>query len=106
MGITTALSATTYIKNSVERFERLFEKQLSTKATPMSEKDHPELDDSPLCNADDASKYRSLIGSANWIITLGRFDIAFAIQSLSRFSMAPRIGHLRRMLNVFGYLKQ
>ena len=83
MGITTALSATTYIKNCIERFEKLFDKQFQTCSLPMAEKDHPELDDSPLCTADDASKYRSLLGSANWVITLGRFDIAYAVQSLS-----------------------
>ena len=71
----------------------------------MSTGDHPELDDSPLCTPEQASKYRSLVGSANWIITLGRFDIAFAVQSLARFSMAPRMGHLNRMIKVFGYLK-
>ena len=71
----------------------------------MSPKDHPELDDTPLYTLDQASRYRSLIGSANWIVTLGRFDIAFALQSLTRFNMAPRLGHLDCMLRVFSYLK-
>ncbi|MEM7375804.1 MAG: Ty1/Copia family ribonuclease HI, partial [Bacteroidota bacterium] len=105
LGITTAISASTYIKNSVERFEKLFGRTLGKAQMPMSEGDHPELDDSPLCTPDQASRYRSLIGSANWVITLGRFDIAYATQSLSRFSMAPRVGHLDRMLRVFSYLK-
>ena len=105
MGITTALSATTYIKNSVERFEKLFGTQFPSKPLPMQDKDHPELGDSPLCSPDDASKYRSHISSANWVITLGRFDITYAVQSLSRFSMAPREGHMKRMINLFGYLK-
>ena len=105
MGITTALSASTYIKNSIERFEKLFDQQFPTRTLPMQEKDHPELDDSPICNPDMASKYRSLLGSANWIITLGRFDIAYAVQSLARFGMIPREGHVKRMINLFGYLK-
>ena len=105
LGITTAISARTYIKNSIERFEKLFERELSKENLPMSPGDHPELDDSTLCTPEQATKFRSLVGSANWIITLGRFDVSFSVQSLARFSMAPRMGHLTRMLKVFGYLK-
>ena len=46
-----------------------------------------------------------MIGSANWIITLGRFDIAYAIKALSWFNMQPREGHLKAVKHVFGYLK-
>ena len=104
-GVTTALSAETYIGNVVERFERLFDETFKKYATPCVDSDHPELDDSPLLNAEDASRYRSLIGSANWVVTLGRFDVAYALQALARFSLAPRHGHFSRMKRVFGYLK-
>ena len=104
-GITIGLSAETYINNSVKNFERLFDKQFRTSSIPMAEGDNPEMDDSPLCSPTEATQYRSLIGSANWIVTLGRFDIAFALQSLARFCMAPRLGHLERMKKLFGYLK-
>ena len=70
-GINLGLSAKTYIKNSVTIFERLFDKQLRSSSLPMSEGDNPELDDSPLCTPMEATQYRSLIGSANWIVTLG-----------------------------------
>ena len=39
------------------------------------------------------------------VITLGRFDVVFAIQTMARFSAVPKEGHLTRMLRVFGYLK-
>ena len=65
LGITTALSASTYIKSSVNRFEKMFGREFSKSAMPMTEGDHPELDDSPLCSFEDTSRYRSLIGSAN-----------------------------------------
>jgi len=55
---------------------------------------HPELDDSPLLGPTDESMYRSLIGSAQWAITLGRMDITYATSMLSRYNMAPREGHL------------
>jgi hypothetical protein len=77
-----------------------------TYKTPMSEVTHPELDESPLLNASDHAKFRSIVGCANWLITLGRFDIAYATNQYSRFAHAPRQGHLTGMIRVFGYLKQ
>lgn len=72
----------------------------------MSELYHPEVDNSPLLNAVGHSKFCSLVGCANWLVTLGRFDIAYAVNALSRFSMAPRQGHLQAMIRIFGYLKK
>ena len=105
-GIHTALSAFTYIKNVTEKLEQMlgglpFAKQKS----PMSEAYHPELDDTPYLDQELSSKFRAIIGSANWIITLGRFDIAYSVNALSRFSMQPREGHLRAAKRIFGYLK-
>ena len=88
-GVSMALSAETYVRNSVEKLERLMERQFGTSSTPMAELDHPDLDDSPLCLDKEATLYCLMVGSANWVVTLGRFDIAFALQSLARFSMAP-----------------
>ena len=67
---------------------------------------HPEIDDSPLVNTRDYSKFCSLVGCANYLITLSRFDIAYATNSFSRFSMQPRQGHIKGMIRVFGYLKK
>ena len=47
-----------------------------------------------------------MIGCANWLITLGRFDIVYAVNSLSRHNMAPRQGHLKAVMRIFGYLKK
>ena len=95
--VSLALSAWTYIKNVVERFERLFGSDLRLYKTPMSDEYHPETDDTPLLDARGGSLYCGLIGSANWAITLGRFDIQYAMQTLSRYSMALREGHLHAM---------
>ena len=100
-----ALSAKTYVKNVIPKFETLFEETFKTFKTPMAEDYHPELDDSPLLDDLDIAKYRSIIGSANWIITLGRFDINYATSALSRFNMAPREGHLKAAKRILGYLK-
>ncbi len=105
-GVKTAFSARTYISQCMSKLETMMNKTFSTKNSPMSDLYHPETDDSPLLNKEDHSKFRSLIGCANWLITLGRFDINYAVNTLSRFSMAPRQGHLEAMIRVFGYLKK
>ena len=87
----------TYIKNVVEHFGRLFGSDLHLYKTPMSDEYHPETDDTPLLDARGGSLYRGLIASANWAITLGHFDIQYVTQTLSRYSMAPREGHLHAM---------
>ena len=74
--------------------------------SPMPDGAHPELDDGPMLNALDHSKFRSLIGCANWLVTIGRFDIAHSVNAFSRFSMALRQGHLDGIMRVFGYLRK
>ncbi len=101
-----ALSAQTYIHNVIEKMENLFGHELCLHKTPMDPEYHPELDNSPLVTAGDASKYRGMVGSCNWLITLGCFDVSYATQALSRYSMAPRQGHFQAMQRVLGYLKK
>ena len=105
-GVQTALSAQTYISNVTEKLEQMLGgKPFAKQKSPMSDEYHPELDDSPLLDSIRASQFRGFIGSANWTITLGRFDVAYATNALSRFNMAPREGHLKAATRIFGYLK-
>ena len=100
-----ALSAKTYIQNVIPKFEELLGETFRAIKTPMEENYHPETDDSPLLDSENASKFRSIIGSINWIITLGRFDVNYAFMSLSRFNMAPREGHMTAACCILRYLK-
>ena len=72
----------------------------------MMDGDHPEEDSSEILGDEDHKKYMMLIGMLNWIVCLGRMDVAFAVTSLSRFSACPRKGHLSRLLRIFGFLKK
>ena len=105
-GIKTAFSARTYIRNTVERLERMMDRKFPSPNTPMSETLHPEIDASPYLDDDGHHKFQSMVGSANWLITLGRFDIAYSVNTFSRHSMQPRQGHLIGMIRVFGYLNK
>jgi hypothetical protein len=104
--VSTGLSAHTYIKNAVEKFELMFGAKLRQQKSPMAETHHPEMDDTPLLDTVGAAKFRALVGSANWAVTLEHFDIQFATQMMTCFNMAPQEGHLEAMKRAFGYLKK
>ena len=52
------------------------------------------------------AKHQSLIGTPQWCITLGRFDIATAVMPMSSFRVAPRQGHLERLKHICGHLSK
>ena len=95
----------TYIERLALQYKSLFGEMPSTKVTsPLEKNDHPELDTSPLLDEDGVTHYQSLIGALQWVITLGRFDIAVAVMTMSSFRVAPRVGHLDRLKRIVGYL--
>ena len=90
-----------------DTYKSLFGTSPSHKVQSSLEKgDHPELDDSPLLDADGIAKYQSLVGTLQWCISLGRFDIATAVMTMSGFRVAPRVGHLERLRRICGYLSK
>ena len=105
-GIKTAFSARTYIKNTVQRLETMVGQEFVGFDTLMSQALHPELDDTPLLNAKRHSQYKSLVGSANWLVTFWHFDVAYSTNTFSRFAMQPREGHLKAIIRMFVYLKR
>ena len=98
-------SAKTYNKNICERIEKLIDMTLRSYGLPLPENYHPKKDDSLLLSEDMARSHQMLVGSANWIFTLGRFDILYAVTMMARFNQVPRQGLLNAMLRVIGYLK-
>ena len=96
-----------YIEKMIETYTRIFGVKPSGKyQSPLEKDDHPELDMSDELPNDKVKIYQSLIGQCQWIIQLGRFDIAVQIMTLSGFRAAPRQGHLERLMRVYGYLSK
>ena len=94
-----------YIEKMCEEYERLFGMKPKQNVTsPLEKNDHPELDASEILNTDGIKQYQSLIGTLQWTVTLGRFDIATAVMTMSSFRIAPRQGHLDRVKRICGYL--
>ncbi|MEM1007622.1 MAG: reverse transcriptase domain-containing protein [Myxococcota bacterium] len=97
--------ATKYIKSTTKKIEETMEIELKKHQVPMDPTYHAELDTTDLLNKNNHSFYRMIMGSAQWAVTLGRFDIAFATSTLARYAAAPRLGHLQAAIWLMGYLK-
>ena len=54
----------------------------------------------------DANIGNALIGELQWLVALGRIDVMYTVNVLSRFRPAPRRGHLERVKRVHAFLKQ
>jgi hypothetical protein len=95
-----------YLQEAISRGELIFG-IMKNCSTPMSARNHPELNNSPWLNNNKHQKYQMLIGMLNWVVTIGRLDIAFSTSYyLSHFTACPRTGDLDRALHIFRYLKK
>ena len=71
----------------------------------MKFKEKPDMDDSPFLNDKYHKDFQHIIGVCQWLIFVGVFYLSYAASSLSRFSDAPRVGHLDLVRKIFGYLR-
>lgn len=104
--INLCLSSNTYFRNLIPKFEELYEMTIKRYKTPMPAGYHPELDQTEYLNKKHSAIFRSIIGSLNWLIILGRWDIYYATNTLGRFGIAPRSGHMRVVFRKLGYLRK
>ena len=104
------LGSFTYVKEAIAKSEGLIlaagHELPHDMKVPAVKGDQPELDDTPVCSDEDHKLYMQLIGIFLWVVLLGRIDMGFAVSSLSRFSALPREGHLKRAINIVGYMKR
>ena len=95
-----------YIEKCLDNYKTLFGVWPKKASSPLVKGDHPELDSSPLLGLEEQRMYQSLIGSLQWSIQIGRFDVGTATMTMSRFRAAPRKGHMDRVKRIFGYLRK
>ena len=94
-----------YIEKMMDTYKRMFGEKPSTKCqSPIEYGDHPELDTSEFLDQEGITQYQSLIGTLQWIVSIGRFDVQTAVMTLSSFRAQPRRGHLERVKRIFGYI--
>jgi hypothetical protein len=95
-----------YRKTHQEQRKLFGRKPSQNASSPLDKGGHPELDTSELCTEEQISQYQSMIGSLQWIVTIGRFDVQTVGMTMSGFRIAPRIGHLKRLQRIYGYLSK
>jgi len=94
-----------YLERMSDTYVRLIgDKPRLTYYSPLEHGDHPELDTSDELGPSDIRIFQTLIGVLQWTVSLGRWDIAAAVMTMSKFRAAPRQGHLDRVKRIFGYL--
>ena len=94
------------LEKMLKNYERLFGSQPKKYSAPLDKDDSPELNQTDLMDDEQRTIYQSLIGALKWCVTLGRFDIAVAVMTMSSFRVAPREGHLDRLKQIYGYLRK
>ena len=97
----------TAAENNVERHLKTAGHTLPRKAPAPFETDYcPEIDISTELSSGDANYFQSLIIILQWIVELGRIDIAVEFSMMSLMMVMPRKDHLLQLYHIFAYLKQ
>ena len=96
-----------YISIMLESYKKMFpDDNFHNIKAPLKKNDHPELDNTELCNEEQITKYMCMIGQLQSAVTLGKYDILAYVMSMSRFRLAPKIGHLESLKRLYGYLSK
>ena len=94
-----------YIDKLADTYKRLFnEDPPKGYKTPLDKNDHPELDTSEILEGDMATKYLTMVGQLQWLVTLGRFDIHPQVATMSRSRAAPRQAHMDKLKRIYSYV--
>jgi hypothetical protein len=90
----------------MDQYEKMFGAKPREYTSPLEKADHPEINTTDELDQASIKIYQSMIGSLQWVISLGRFDIQTATMTMSRFRTAPRKGHLEQLKHIYGYLRR
>eukprot|EP00957_Ditylum_brightwellii_P137330 10469788-Ditylum_brightwellii.AAC.2 len=81
------------VKHICEKVKLLLGWKLKGYMDPMDPNFHAKIESSNFLTGEDISKYRMMVRSLNWLVTLGLCDIYYAFCALARHMMMPRQGH-------------
>ena len=103
---TWSIGSHSYIKYAAKRVSEIFKKPLGKKKTPTVKEFHPEMDTTPLCNAEETNYYQLIQGITHWIHTMGRVDISYVTNHMSAYNAAPRKVNFQHPEHTFSYLEE
>ena len=103
------MSSEKYVKSAVANVKEKLaksEKRLPGRCNTLLKPGYrPEMDDSCELKADGLQYYQELVGVLRWMLELGRVDILLETSLMSAHLVLPRLGHLEKLIHIFGYLK-
>jgi hypothetical protein len=73
----------------MDQYEKIFGAKPKEYTYPLEMADHPEIDTTDELDQAGIKIYQSVIGSLQWDISLGRFDIQTEVMTMSRFKLLP-----------------
>ena len=77
------MDVTKYVQRMEDSYERIFGQKLTQDITsPLEKNGHPELDDSPFLDDKWTQIYQSMIGSTQWTVLTGHFELNSAVMTL------------------------
>ena len=88
--------AQTYVKRMMVNYEKMFSEPVPKCEihAALDPSNHPELDSTDFCDAEEIKLYWSMIGELQWAVALGRIDIMCAVVTMGSYRPQPRKGHL------------
>jgi hypothetical protein len=95
-----------HIKHVVNQCKAIFGALPKEWTSPIDKDDYPELDTSEELSSEGIEHYQSLIGTFQWAVSLGGYDIHCATMTMGKFCFAPQQGHLDRLQCVCRYLRK
>jgi hypothetical protein len=83
------INAKDYIKEGIRQIEKRLGITLREEKTPIKTNNYPEEDTSNILGNEMHREYLSIMGMLQWVVSLCRIDICYAVLSLSRFCAFP-----------------
>jgi len=81
-------------------------KPKQTVTSPLEKWCHPEVDTSEILCINDVKKHQYLIGSLQWVVSLGRLEVATTVMTMSKFRVEPKQGHLDYVRWIVAYISK
>ena len=95
-----------YISKVLDAYEKKYGEMPKQCSSPLDKNKHLEPDDTPVLDVNEQKEYLSMIGALQWVVTLGRFNIATTVKTSSRFRTEPQVEHLKKHYQVYSYICQ
>lgn len=98
----TYLHQASFIQQILNRFSLNNINSISTSTNPISKLT---VNKNEIASQDFTRLYQAMVGSVNYLATISRLDIFFAISRIARYISNPSNNHMKELKRLYAYLK-